>query len=105
MKNITREYDFNGFRIRTVEVGEKTWVVAKDVCKALGIVRTHNLTRGLEDCQKSFATVLTEHHGGLQKMSVVSFSGLFKVVDKRGETEFREFLNDILIEVAENKIA
>ena len=38
-------------------------------------------------------------------MSVVSFSGLFKVVDKRGETEFREFLNDILIEVAENKIA
>ena len=53
MKNITREYDFNGFRIRTVEVGEKTWVVAKDVCKALGIVRTHNLTRGLKTVRRA----------------------------------------------------
>lgn len=61
---------FQGHEIRIVKIDGEPWFVAKDVCDALGLSRTHSGMRRLDEDEKGLRKVDTP--GGPQEMTVIS---------------------------------
>ncbi|MDR2074463.1 MAG: hypothetical protein LBP36_03815 [Oscillospiraceae bacterium] len=64
--------------IRTVIIGGEPWFVLKDLCYALEIQNSRDVFARLDEDEKGVDTIDTL--GGNQEMSIVSESGLYKVV-------------------------
>ena len=65
-------------KIRTVEMNGQAWIVAADICKALGVNNGRNVVSRLDDDEKGVCTVDTL--GGSQKVTCVNESGLYNMI-------------------------
>ena len=76
----------------TDEQGEP-WFVLKDVCNALGITNTRNVSARLDEDMKGVRPVDTL--GGTQQLTVITEPGLYEVIirsDKPEATQFRRWV-------------
>jgi prophage antirepressor-like protein len=64
--------------IRTVIIGGEPWFVLKDVCEVLEIQNSGNVFARLDEDEKGIHSMDTL--GGNQEMSIVSESGLYKII-------------------------
>ena len=71
------KFEQNDVRTITDEHGEP-WFVAKDVCEVLEIERTDSALRNLDDDEKGTRKMSTL--GGAQQVSIISESGLYRLI-------------------------
>jgi anti-repressor protein len=74
-------FEFEGSQFRNVSKSDVAEIVASDVAKILGYRDAANLVRTLDDDEKGTREVSTP--SGVQKMTVISESGLFKAIMQR----------------------
>jgi anti-repressor protein len=82
----------NDIRVMTDEQGEPLFVL-KDVCNALGITNTRNVSARLDEDMKGVRPVDTL--GGTQQLTVINEVGLYEVIirsDKPEATQFRRWV-------------
>lgn len=82
----------NNIRVMTDEQGEPLFVL-KDVCNALGITNTRNVSARLDEDMKGVRPVDTP--GGTQQLTVINEVGLYEVIirsDKPEATQFRRWV-------------
>lgn len=80
------------FQIRVVVLDGSPWFVAADVCRALGMDTARGSgqwTRGLSDDEKGLTSVHTP--GGLQNVTIVSESGLYRLLMRSDKPNARPF--------------
>lgn len=95
-------HNFNGQQLRHVILDGEPWFHATDVCHCLGLRVAHGVHRHLvklsddEKGRNNFATP-----GGTQKMSIVSESGLYKLILRANPSrpEVAKFQNWVTREV------
>ncbi len=97
-------FDFKGHQIRVVTIGGEPWFVAKDALKVLTVgLRSNgkpNTTRSLgylDDGEKGVHQIHTL--GGPQRVSIVSESGLYKLVLRSDKPEAKPFQDWVTKEV------
>lgn len=82
----------NNIRVMTDEQGEPLFVL-KDVCNALGITNTRNVSARLDEDMKGVRPADTP--GGTQQLTVINEVGLYEVIirsDKPDATQFRRWV-------------
>ena len=82
----------NDIRVMTDKQGEPLFVL-KDVCNALGITNTRNVSARLDEDMKGVRPVDTL--GGTQQLTVINEVGLYEVIirsDKPDATQFRRWV-------------
>ena len=82
-----------GANLRVIENNGQPWFVAKDVCAALGILQTGRALEKLDCDEKGVNQIHTL--GGMQKMAIVSESGLYALIlrsDKPAAKAFRRWV-------------
>ena len=77
MNNLTT-FQFNNIQVRTVLINGDAWFVGKDICNVLEIEDSKSSLRRLKDYEKGVHTIPTP--GGHQSMTVISESGLYRLV-------------------------
>lgn len=82
-------FSFTTGAVRVVLRDDDPWFVAADVCAALGISRTDDGVRRLDDDEKGTASIRTP--GGAQEMTVVNESGLYSLVLGSRKPEAKPF--------------
>ncbi|CAO3354632.1 BRO-N domain-containing protein [Azospirillum melinis] len=75
--------------IRTAEINEAPWFVAKEVCRCLGLNNATLALRPLADDEKGFNRIDTP--GGSQSLYTLTESGLYKLVMRSDKPEARKF--------------
>lgn len=97
MSNLVK-FDFNQNQVRVV-VGEdgEPWFVAKDVADILGHRDANTAMRALNENEKGTHPVRTL--GGNQNMTVITESGLYKLVMRSDKSEARQFQTWVTSEV------
>ncbi|MDR1207864.1 MAG: phage antirepressor KilAC domain-containing protein [Holosporales bacterium] len=73
-----RTFYFEECEIRVAIVENKPWLVLSDVCEALGIENSRNVTRRLDDDEKGVYTMDTL--GGPQKITIINESGFYQII-------------------------
>lgn len=93
-----KRFDFKGNDVRVTigADGEPRWV-ASDVSKVLGIGRTHDMIRNLDDDEKGASTIRTL--GGDQEVTVITESGLYSAILRSRKSEAKEFKRWVTHEV------
>ena len=81
--------------VRTIEIDGENWLVAKDVCNILEM--TVEATRRLDDDEKGLTKIQTP--GGVQEMTVINESGLYKLTFRSNKPEAKKFTNWVTSEV------
>jgi len=82
----------NDIRVMSDDQGEPLFVL-KDVCNALGITNTRNVSARLDEDMKGVRPVDTP--GGTQQLTVINEVGLYEVIirsDKPDATQFRRWV-------------
>lgn len=88
-------FDFRGSPVRVVKVDGQPWFVAADVAKILGYRDAANAVRTLRDQHKGTQPVSTPR--GLQDLTVISRSGLFRLAlrsDRAEADSFQDWVTD-----------
>lgn len=80
---------FNDKEIRFMERDGEYWAVAVDVAKALGYRDTYNMVRWIDDDDKDTHKVSTL--GGLQKVVILSETGIYESIWNSRRDEAQEF--------------
>lgn len=83
--------------VRTIEIDGENWLVAKDVCNILGLSDVSMATRNLDDDEKGTSKVCTP--GGVQEMTVINESGLYKLTFRSNKPEAKKFTKWVTSEV------
>lgn len=84
--------------VRAVDQDGDPWLVAADVCTALGIQNSRDtLAKSLDEDEKGVETIYTP--GGPQAMSIVSESGVYALIFRSNKPEARRFRKWITAEV------
>ena len=91
------EYGPTGTQMRTVEIDGEPWFVAKDVCEVLGIVHAGSSLKKVPDSQKGVHQIHTP--GGTQQLSIVSESGLYRLIMRSDRPEAEPFIAWVTEEV------
>ena len=86
---LTNVFHFEKLPVRTVTIDGEPWFVAKDVCDVLEVKDSKSSTRFLDDDEKGVHSVHTL--GGTQEMSVVSESGLYRLIFRSRKPEAKLF--------------
>lgn len=92
MKIITQTpylFDFNGHPLRTFNIDGEPWLVAKDVCAALGLANTSRAVEKMDEDEKGFTTIHTL--GGPQRLRTVNESGLYSFIFKSRKPDAKAF--------------
>ena len=95
--NEMQVFNFKGNDIRTVQRGEETWWVLKDVCGILGIGKYRDAANRLEDYERG--SVLVDTLGGKQEMIAVNEGGLYSVIMLSRKPEAKAFKRWVTHEV------
>jgi len=95
--NLPQTFNFNNNQVRIIEQGDELWFVAADVCKVLGLTHTSNSLKCLNSDEKGSNWITTL--GGVQKMSIISESGLYKLIMRSNKSEAKAFQNWVTGEV------
>ncbi|KTA75573.1 BRO-N domain-containing protein [Aeromonas salmonicida] len=70
--------NFEGVKVRIVNINGAPWFVAKDICEALELTNSRMAIKALDEDEKG--VTLTYTLGGKQKVGAVSESGFYKVL-------------------------
>ena len=93
-----RAFTFDADVVRVVMRDGEPWWVAADIAAILGLGRTHDAVRSLDDDEKGAEKIRPP--GGTQSLSVVSEPGLYSLVlrsNKPNAKRFRRWLtHDVL---------
>ena len=91
-------FENNNFgSIRAIERDGETWFVAKDVCDCLDLGNNRQAITRLDDDEKDVIAIDTL--GGMQKMSIISESGLYAFTLTSRKPEAKEFKRWVIHEV------
>jgi prophage antirepressor-like protein len=96
MNNLVKTFNDQDIRIINQPNGE-VWFVAKDVCNALGIVQTSKAVERLDEDEKGVHSMPTL--GGNQNMTIISESGLYKIIFQSNKPNAKLFTNWVTKEV------
>lgn len=91
---------FDDKEIRFIEKDSEYWAVAGDVAKALGYRDTYNMVRWIDDDDKDTHKVSTL--GGLQKVVILSETGVYEAIwnSRRDEAqEFKKWVKTVIKEL------
>ena len=87
--NALQVFSYKGREVRTTEIDNETWFVAKDIADILDIQRTNDATEYLDDDEKGTANIRTP--GGVQNMTVINEPGVYALIMKSRKPEAKEF--------------
>ena len=90
-------FSYEGNEVRTVQKGDGTWWVLKDVCDILELTSPHKVAERLDDDEKGRSLIPTL--GGNQELTVVSESGLYNVILRSDKPEAKKFKRWVTHEV------
>lgn len=95
--NIT-PFDFRGHQVRVItdDAGEPRWVAA-DVAAVIGLGRTHDMVRTLDEDERGTDTIRTP--SGDQEMVTITESGLYSAILRSRKPEAKAFRRWITREV------
>lgn len=93
---LTFDFKFHNLTIRAVEIEGEPWFVAMDVCGVLGIEQAANAARSLYDDERLVVTRSTYSDlftvgRGSSRLTLISESGLYKLVLRSDKPEAKEF--------------
>jgi len=91
-------FNYNSEQVRTVSKHGEVWFVAKDVCEILGISNHKDATTRLSNTMKDEVGI-TDAIGRVQKTTVVSEAGVYKLVFTSRKPEAEKFTDWIASEV------
>ncbi len=95
--NEMQVFKYEDNEVRTVEQGGEVWWVLADVCRVLSVKNNRDASRRLDEDEKGVAQIDTL--GGSQKMTIISESGLYKVILRSDKPEAKKFTRWVTHEV------
>ena len=95
--NEMQVFKYEDNEVRTVEQGGEVWWVLADVCRVLEIQNNRNVARRLDEDEKGVH--LMDTLGGGQKLTIISESGLYKVILRSDKPEAKKFTRWVTHEV------
>lgn len=95
--NSIQIFNYQNNEVRTVELNGEPWFVLKDVCGILSIGNAADVYARLDEDEKGVGQVDTL--GGLQRMSIISESGLYNVILRSDKPEAKPFRKWVTSEV------
>lgn len=72
---------FEGHKVQIVQLNGEPWFIAKDVCRALGVINSRDALTALDDDEKN-TVALTYGIRGNPNRGVVSESGFYKLITR-----------------------
>ena len=90
-------FDYNGAKVRTVEINGEVWFVAKDVCSILGLTNTAEALRGLN--AKDLTSAILTSGGQNREMNCINEPGVYKLIFKSRKPEAEKFQDWVTSEV------
>lgn len=90
---------FEGSEVRTTTINGEPWWVLRDVCEALGIKNSKNVSARLDDDQKGVHKTDPLYPGGSQEVTIINESGLYEVIIRSNKPEAKAFRKWITSEV------
>ncbi|MCE1243797.1 BRO family protein [Oryzomicrobium sp.] len=100
MTNNVITFNFNSQPIRVVEIDGNPWFVTKDITIAFGWTYQNlkaHLSRNIGEDERGQTRIATP--GGIQSMSIVSESGLYKLVMRSDKPQAKAFQDWVAREV------
>jgi prophage antirepressor-like protein len=97
MNELQKVFNYHNREVRTVIIENEPWFVAKDVCEVLEIGNTTMAVQRLPDLMKGVNSIDTL--GGKQQVSIVSESGVYKLVFTSRKPEAEKFTDWLATEV------
>lgn len=97
MTNELIPFRFKTHDVRTVIIDGEPWFVAKDVCDVLRIANSRDAMSRIPDKDKGVGQ--TDTLGGVQKTTVVSEAGLYRLVLRSDKPEAEPFIDWVTSEV------
>ena len=92
-------FDFApGLALRSITKDSEPWFVATDICKALSITNAAQAVQALDDDQRGISSIDTP--GGIQRLLIVSESGLYALVLRSRKKEakaFRKWVTSVVL--------
>lgn len=95
--NGLKVFSYEGNEVRTVQKGDGTWWVLKDVCDILELTSPHKVAERLDDDERGRSLIPTL--GGNQELTVVNESGLYNVILRSDKPEAKKFKRWVTHEV------
>jgi prophage antirepressor-like protein len=92
-----RTFYFEGHEIRVAIIDDAPWFILADVCKALEIANSRNVTRRLDDDEKGVYTIDTR--GGPQQITTINEPGFYQVIFLSRKPNSKQFMRWITHEV------
>lgn len=90
-------FNYEGSTVRTVLKNGNPWWVLKDVCSALEIENSRNVTARLDEDEKDVHSMDTL--GGRQEVTIINESGLYNVILRSDKPEAKKFKRWVTHEV------
>lgn len=95
--NELQEFDFKGLKVRTQNQNDEVWFCLKDVCKILEISNSRKVVERLNPKGVTTSDTLTK--GGIQKLTYINESNLYKVIFQSRKPQAEQFIEWVTSEV------
>lgn len=94
-------FEYKSNTVRTVQIGNEIWFVAKDVCNVLELSNPTEALKSLDDDEKSSLRISegTSPKGGNPNMNVISESGVYALAFRSNKPEAKNFARWVRKEV------
>ena len=89
MSGEIQKFSFEDYDVRIVDQDGDPWFVAKDVCTILGISKYRDTCSRLDDDERGLVKLDTP--GGIQKVLVISESGLYHIIARSNKPKAKQF--------------
>lgn len=98
MNNQLQVFSYEGNDVRTVQRGDETWWVLRDVCDVLSLTTPARVAERLEEDEVSLTHII-DALGRKQETTIVSESGLYNVILRSDKPEAKNFKRWVTHEV------
>lgn len=98
MNNGMQVFSYEGNEVRTVQRGEETWWVLRDVCDVLNLTTPARVAERLEEDEVSLTHII-DAVGRNQETTIISESGLYNVILRSDKPEAKKFKRWVTHEV------
>ena len=98
MENALQVFSYKEQQVRTVQIDDEAWFVAKDVCDILGLANPTRAIKSLDSDEKNTLTI-SKGIAGNPNVNVVNEPGMYKLIFKSRKAEAKEFTRWVTHEV------